>query len=108
MAGPGLPAGLRVAFETAVRALHEVAPGEPPLTGAHLSRRMIGRVLSACADLPPEETGKLTAMLRRFEVEAAVEEARETAGALADEAALALVLEYEPHALLDVYRPGRL
>jgi hypothetical protein len=30
------------------------------------------------------------------------------AGALADEAALALVLEYEPHALLDVYRPGRL
>ena len=51
---------------------------------------------------------KPTALLRRFEVEAAVEEARELAGALADEAALALVLEYEPHALLDVYRPGRL
>jgi len=30
------------------------------------------------------------------------------AGALADEAARAVVLEYEPHALLDVYRPGRL
>jgi uncharacterized protein (DUF2336 family) len=103
----GLPAGLRVAFETAVRALHEVAPGEPPLTGAHLSRRMIGRVLSACADLPPEETGKLTAMLRRFEVEAAVEEARETAGALADEAALDFMLEHDPHALIDVFSvPG--
>lgn len=104
----GLPGSLRLAFETALSALHEAAPGEAHATGAHLSRRMIERVLSACAALPPEETSKLTALLRRFEVEAAVEEARELAGALADEAALALVLEYEPHALLDVYRPGRL
>ena len=104
----GLPGSLRLAFETALLALREVGPGEAQATGAQLSRRMIERVLSACAELPPEETNKLTALLRRFEVEAAVEEARELAGALADEAALALVLEYEPHALLDVYRPGRL
>ena len=104
----GLPGSLRLAFETALLALREVGPGETQATGAQLSRRMIERVLSACAELPPEETNKLTALLRRFEVEAAVEEARELAGALADEAALAFVLEYEPHALLDVYRPGRL
>jgi len=104
----GLPDSLKLAFVTALLASREVAPGEPHATGARLSRHMIERVLSACAELPLEETGKLTALLRRFEVEAAVEDAREMAGALADEAALALVLEYEPHALLDVYRPCRL
>jgi uncharacterized protein (DUF2336 family) len=104
----GLPDSLKLAFMTALLASREVAPGEPHATGARLSRHMIERVLSACAELPLEETGKLTALLRRFEVEAAVEDAREMAGALADEAALALVLEYEPHALLDVYRPCRL
>jgi Uncharacterised protein conserved in bacteria (DUF2336) len=106
----GLPDSLKLAFVTALLASREreVAPDEPHATGARLSRHMIERVLSACAELPLEETGKLTALLRRFEVEAAVEDAREMAGALADEAALALVLEYEPHALLDLYRPGRL
>jgi uncharacterized protein (DUF2336 family) len=64
----GLPGSLKLAFETALLALREVAPGEPHATGAHLSRRMIERVLSACAELPLEETGKLTALLRRFEV----------------------------------------
>ena len=104
----GLPDSLKLAFVTALLASREVAPDEPHATGARLSRHMIERVLSACAELPLEETGKLTALLRRFEVEAAVEDAHEMACALADEAALALVLEYEPHALLDVYRPCRL
>ena len=64
--------------------------------GAQLSRLMIERVLTACRDLSPEEAGKLMALLRRFEAEAARDEARHIAGALADEAALAVVLEHAP------------
>ena len=60
---------------------------------------MIERVLSACDELPPEEAGKLMALLRRFEAEAARDEARLVARALADEAALQAVLEHAPEAL---------
>ena len=69
--------------------------------GAQLSRLMIERVLTACRDLSPEEAGKLMALLRRFEAEAARDEARHIAGALADEAALAVVMEHAPRALLE-------
>ena len=84
----GLPDGLRPAFTAALSARHEAGAEEWTLPGARLSRRMIERVLTACADLPAEETGKLMALLRRYEVEAAREEAREVAQALADEAVL--------------------
>jgi hypothetical protein len=60
---------------------------------------MIERVLSACDALPAEEAGKLMALLRRFEAEAARDEARLVAEALADEAALEAVLEHAPEAL---------
>ena len=62
---------------------------------------MIERVLTACRELSPEEAGKLMALLRRFEAEAARDEARHIAGALADEAALAVVMEHAPRALLE-------
>lgn len=84
----GLPEGLRTAFTAALSALHEAEAAAWTTHGAQLSRRMIERVLTACADLPPEETGKLMALLRRYEVEAALEEAREITQALADEALL--------------------
>ena len=40
---------------------------------------MIERVLTACEDGDARELGSLMALLRRFDVEAAREEARETA-----------------------------
>jgi uncharacterized protein (DUF2336 family) len=104
----GLPASLEPAFAAAFAALRETARDDGAPEGANLSRRMIQRVPAACAALPPEEAGKLLALLRRFEVEAAREEARELADAIADQAALAAVLEYTPEALLDSYRRDRL
>jgi uncharacterized protein (DUF2336 family) len=97
----GLPQNLRPAFEAALSVLRETGGVGLGQDGAHLSRRMIERVLSACSNLPLEESGKLLALLHRYEAEAARETARDLAGAFADDAALAAILEYEPRALLD-------
>ena len=97
----GLPPALRPAFEAALSAQAEGLRDEDAAEGARLSRRMIERALTACADLPGEEAGRLLALLRRYEAEAAREEAREIADALADEAALSAVLEHAPGALLE-------
>jgi uncharacterized protein (DUF2336 family) len=95
----GLPPSLAPAFAAAVAALRERRGAATPEAGARLSRLMIERVLSACDALPAEEAGKLMALLRRFEAEAARDEARLVAEALADEAALEAVLEHAPEAL---------
>ena len=95
----GLPASLRPAFEAALSALRDVVPGTED-GGARLSRRIVERTLKACAALSPNESGRVTALLRRFEVEAAVEEARAAADALADDAALVLILEHAPETLI--------
>jgi len=100
----GLPASLWPAFDAALLALRDGATGEPG-QGRHLSRRVIGRVLAACHDLPSEECAKLLALLRRFEVEAARDEARDAAASLADEAALTAVLTHMPHVLEDAAEP---
>lgn len=95
----GMPPALRPAFEASLAAHRELrAKGQSDAT---LSRRMVERTLASCEALPPEESGKLVALLRRFEAEAAREEARRIAANLADRAALALVLEYAPDALAD-------
>ena len=83
----GLPPGLFPAFDAALSALREPAR-DGAAAGLHLSRRMIERVLSACSRLPADEAGKLLALLRRYESEAAREEAREMSLALIDDAAL--------------------
>jgi uncharacterized protein (DUF2336 family) len=89
----GLPTGLQPAFEAALSALRE--PQQDGMAAAlHLSRRMIERVLSACSQLRPEEAGKLMALLRRYESEAAREEAREISAALVDDAALDAALQH--------------
>ncbi len=95
----GLPDSLLLAFEAALTAWRE--GGRDPLeaAGAQLSRRMVERVLSACETLAPDEAARLLALLRRFEAEAARDEARKLASALADEAALATVLEHAPDML---------
>lgn len=93
----GLPASLRPAFEAALAAAGEAPFGEA--IGACLSRPVVERALDACQDLPADEAGRLVALLRRFLSEAARDEARRVAGGLADQAALALVLEHAPHEL---------
>jgi uncharacterized protein (DUF2336 family) len=99
----GLPENLRPAFEAAIFALR--AAGSYATTGqAQLSARMIGHVLSACARLPIENTGRLMALLRRFEAEAARNAARGAAGGLAQRAPLALTREAEPMLLLESSR----
>lgn len=89
----GLPIGLQPAFEAALSALREPQQ-DGGAGGLSLSRRMIERVLSACSQLPPEEAGKLMALLRRYESEAAREEAREISAALVDDAALDAALQH--------------
>jgi len=89
----GLPVGLQPAFEAALSALREPQQ-DGGAAGLSLSRRMIERVLTACSQLPPEEAGKLMALLRRYESEAAREEAREISAALVDDAALDAALQH--------------
>ncbi len=98
----GFPEALRPAFEAALSAIREPARGDSSAEGAQLSRQIVERVLSACAYLPADESAKLIALLRRYEVEAARDDARGVAAALADEAALTAVMEYMPDALREM------
>jgi len=104
----GLPEALRPAFDAAFAALREVGSPDLRSAGAHLSRRMVERALTACAALPPDEAGRLLTLLRRFEVEAARDEAREFAEAMAGDAALDAVLSSVPDAIADAVRRSRL
>lgn len=99
----GLPEGLRPAFVAALSAVRE-ASLDGRAAGLALSRRMIERVLSACASLPPEEAGRLLVLLRRYEIEAAREEARERTEALADEAALDAAIGHVERGILAAIR----
>jgi len=74
----GLPEKLAPAFRAALSALGEFGAAAHD-SGAHLSRAMIERVLTACEAADPIELGSLLALLRRFDTEAAREEAREAA-----------------------------
>lgn len=92
----GLAETLRPAFEAALAADEAgEAAGQLRLCG-----RKVAGALAACEALPPEDLGHVVALLRRFEVEAAREEARSAAFGLADQAALALVLRHAPGTLL--------
>lgn len=102
-----LPQSLKPAFSAALLAWRESGRPDAPAQFGQLSRPMIARVLAACAEMPPEEGGKLTALLHRFEVEAAREEAREVAQALADEAALAAVIQAVPTVRLEDFSEER-
>lgn len=74
----GLPAKLLPAFRAALSALAEFGAAAD-VEGARLSRAMIERVATACEAADPAELGSLLALLRRFDTEAAREEAREAA-----------------------------
>src|SRR5262249_53635336 len=72
----GLPEIAYPAFREALAALRAgVLIGEQG-GAARLKRRMVERVLNTCAQERREETASVLALLRRFAVEAAREEAR--------------------------------
>ncbi|HMK88579.1 MAG TPA: DUF2336 domain-containing protein [Methylocystis sp.] len=93
----GLPAKFLPAFRAALEAQRafgdrEMREGDE----ARLSLAMIKRVLSACESFNRGELDRLLALLRRFEVEAALEEAR------AEAPLLALPAEEETASLIDM------
>jgi uncharacterized protein (DUF2336 family) len=98
----GLPPTLRPAFEAALQAWRE---GTGSAGAARLSRAVVERALAACSSLPDDQAGRLVALLRRFEVEAARDEARQIADELADEEALAIVMRHAPERLLEAPEP---
>ena len=84
-----MPDAAYPAFREALAAMREgVLIGEQG-GAARLKRRMVERVLGACADERGEATAPLLALLRRFAVEAAREEARLFCDDLVAEAASA-------------------
>lgn len=87
----GLPAALFPIFEAVRGAAFETGTADDENPHAILSRRVVARALAACEEMPMEEAGRFVALLRRFEVEAARDEARLAADGLAQQAALAMV-----------------
>ncbi len=73
----GLSIQLLPAFRAALEAQREFGKNGEHLGEARLSLVMIERVLTACDEINAGELDKLMALLRRFEMEAAREEARE-------------------------------
>lgn len=94
----GLPAPLIGVFEAARAAVLDAA-GDPAEPGGGLMRRTIERALAACGRMAAEDGERCAALLRRFEAEAARDEARIAAGDLADRAAYALISERSPELL---------
>jgi uncharacterized protein (DUF2336 family) len=76
----GLAGALLPAFRAAIEALPLVDVGDE--SGASLSRQRIERVLTACKAANGGELDRLLAVLRRFDAEAAREEARDFSAAL--------------------------
>lgn len=97
----GLPAGLEPAFTAAILALN--ARGFD-CTGKRvgLDRGLLGAVMLACDAAEGPEAEALMALLRRMDSEAAREEAKHMADSLADDAALALLVEADPSFLLEL------
>ena len=82
----GLAEALLPAVVAALSAWREAADGTSTLRGVGLSRRMIERAITACEDMPLSEMQSVMALLTRYEAEAARDEARTVARAIAEEA----------------------
>jgi uncharacterized protein (DUF2336 family) len=72
----GLPETLLKPFRAALAALDELDLDETSAASGRLQRRVIERVLGECSATPGQDAARVTALLRRFEAEAAREEAR--------------------------------
>ena len=79
----GLPPKFLPAFRAALEALSEVGVSSPSEERAELRLAMIERVLARCDAVNDGELDRLMALLRRFEMEAAIDAARVKAPALA-------------------------
>ena len=73
-----------------------------PASGTGLDRSLLREVLIACECLDGDDTRALVALLRRMDAEAARDEARQLADSLADDAALALIVEADPSLLVEL------
>ncbi|MCJ2085309.1 DUF2336 domain-containing protein [Methylobacterium sp. E-005] len=86
----GLPGALLPAMQAALSAWQHVAHRATPIRGTGLSQRIIACAIDACGSLPDAEMQPVLVLLNRYEAEAARDEAREAARAIA---AAALVRE---------------
>lgn len=97
----GLPVSLEPAFTAAILALN--ARGfDAGSVRQGIDRELLRSVLLACEAHEGQETHALMALLRRMDAEAAREEARVLADSLADDAALALLVEADPSFLVEL------
>lgn len=95
-----MPDALLPAFAAAVEALKQAGPGER--RGGGIDRDLLAEVLIACEGLEGPQANALMALLRRLDAEAARDEARLLADSLADDAALALLVEADPNFLIEL------
>ena len=97
----GLPDAVQPAFTAAIMALNargfDAAGG-----GRGLDRSLLREVLIAVEALDDAGANALLALLRRMDAEAAREEARAMADSLADDAALAFLVEADPALLVEL------
>ena len=97
----GLPASLQPAFTAAIAALN--ARGfDAGGAGRGIDRALLREVLIACETLDGSGADALMGLLRRMDAEAAREEARAMADCLADDAALAYLVEADPALLVEL------
>lgn len=82
----GLPDALLPAMQAAVSAWQDVTRRALPVRDAGLSPRIIACAISACSDRPEPTMQPILALLNRYEAEAARDEAREVARAIAADA----------------------
>ena len=72
----GLPTSVYPAFRAAIEVMHETGMQAEAGGNTRLRRRMVERVLTSCAQMPPGDVEPLMTLLRRYATEAAREEAR--------------------------------
>ena len=95
-----MPEALLPAFAAAVEALKQAGPDQR--RGGGIDRDLLAEVLIACEGLEGPQANALMALLRRLDAEAARDEARLLADSLADDAALALLVEADPNFLIEL------
>ncbi|AZO76964.1 MULTISPECIES: DUF2336 domain-containing protein [unclassified Bosea (in: a-proteobacteria)] len=95
-----MPEALLPAFAATVDALKQAGPSQRGAGG--IDRELLAHVLIACESLEGPGVNALMALLRRLDAEAARDEARLLADSLADDAALALLIEADPDFLVEL------
>ena len=102
----GLPDALLPAMQAAVSAWQDVTRRALPIRGAGLSPRIIACAISACSERPEPTMQPILALLYRYEAEAARDEAREVARAIAADALARETARREAQAADAAWRPA--